>query len=317
MAQRYRKIDPRIWNDEKFRALSREEKLIALYVLTAQSNRLGFFKFSKALAAEDLNMPVETFSKGFDKVCKALAWRFDEEARVLLIPKWFRYNCPDNPNTLKSCLEDLHELPRTPLVSEFALCVQYLPQALHETFRKGLEERYGERYLERLGERYGERYPQRMPHQEQEQEQEQEKEQEQEQEVEVSSARSQAIDAKPPPEQAGSSPPFLVFPTRGKEDSFSITDQDVAEYERLYPGLDVRCELRKALAWIRASPDRMKTAKGMPRFIVNWLNRAVDSARGTTRGPTATANGALSDLERRNLEATRLWLAQKEQQHAN
>jgi len=280
MAQRYRKIDPRIWNDEKFRALSREEKLIALYVLTAQSNRLGFFKFSKALAAEDLNMPVETFSKGFDKVCKALAWRFDEEARVLLIPKWFRYNCPDNPNTLKSCLEDLHDLPRTPLVSEFALCVQYLPQTLHETFRKGLEERYGERYLERLGERsgeryqerYGERYPQRMPHQEQEQEQEKE----QEQEVEVSSARSQAIDAKPPPEEGASSPPFLVFPTRGKMSSFSVTEQDVTEYERLYPSLDVRCELRKALAWIRASPDRMKTAKGMPRFIVNWLNRATE-----------------------------------------
>lgn len=302
MAPRYRKIDPRIWNDEKFRALSREEKLIALYVLTAQSNRLGFFKFSKALAAEDLNMPVETFAKGFEKVCKALAWRFDPEARVLLIPKWFRYNCPENPNVLKSCLEDLHDLPRTPLVSEFALCVQYLPQTLHETFRKGLEERYGERY------------PQRMPHQEQEQEQEQEKEQEQE--VEVSSARSQAIDAKPPPEQVGSSPPFLVFPTRGKVDAFSVTEQDVAEYERLYSGLDVRCELRKALAWIRASPDRMKTAKGMPRFIVNWLNRAVDHARGTPRGLTATANGGLSDLERRNLEATRLWLAQKEQQHA-
>jgi len=67
-----------------------------------------------------------------------------------------------------------------------------------------------------------------------------------------------------------------VFPTRGKVDAFSVTEQDVAEYERLYPGLDVRCELRKALAWIRASPDRMKTAKGMPRFIVNWLNRATE-----------------------------------------
>lgn len=158
MAPRYRKIDPRIWNDEKFRALSREEKLIALYVLTAQSNRLGFFKFSKALAAEDLNLPVETFAKGFEKVCKALAWRFDPEARVLLIPKWFRYNCPENPNVLKSCLEDLHELPQTPLISEFASCIQYLPQTFHETFREGLQEHS----------------PKPCPNQEQEQEQEQE-----------------------------------------------------------------------------------------------------------------------------------------------
>ena len=158
MAPRYRKIDPRIWNDEKFRALSREEKLIALYVLTAQSNRLGFFKFSKALAAEDLNMPVETFAKGFEKVCKALAWRFDSEARVLLIPKWFRYNCPENPNVLKSCLDDLHELPQTTLISEFASCVVYLPQTFHETFQEGLLERYPKPCLD----------------QEQEQEQEQE-----------------------------------------------------------------------------------------------------------------------------------------------
>ena len=128
-----------------------------------------------------------------------------------------------------------------------------------------------------------------------------------------SSARSQAIDAKPPPEDGVSSPPFLVFPTRGKVDAFSVTEQDVAEYERLYPGLDVRCELRKALAWIRASPDRMKTAKGMPRFIVNWLNRAVDN-RSASQAPP---NPLVSDLERRNLEATRLWLAQKEQQHAH
>ena len=58
---RYRKIDPRTWKDEKFRVLLSEEKLIAFYVITAQSNRIGLFNFSPAMAAEDL----ETFSKPF------------------------------------------------------------------------------------------------------------------------------------------------------------------------------------------------------------------------------------------------------------
>ncbi|TMQ30091.1 MAG: hypothetical protein E6K65_06690 [Nitrospirae bacterium] len=45
MAARYRKIDPRIWTDEKFRLLTGEQQRIALYILTAQTNRIGRFSF--------------------------------------------------------------------------------------------------------------------------------------------------------------------------------------------------------------------------------------------------------------------------------
>ena len=62
---RYRKIDPRTWKDEKFRGLSSEEQLIVFYVLTAQSNRIGLFNFSPAMAAEDLDTLPQTFLKGF------------------------------------------------------------------------------------------------------------------------------------------------------------------------------------------------------------------------------------------------------------
>ena len=60
---RYRKIDPRVWKDEKFFRLNPEEKLIALYVITAQSNRIGLFSFSSAMACEELGMDSETFAK--------------------------------------------------------------------------------------------------------------------------------------------------------------------------------------------------------------------------------------------------------------
>jgi len=288
MAPRYRKIDPRIWNDEKFRALSREEKLIALYVLTAQSNRLGFFRFSKALAAEDLNMPVETFAKGFEKVCKALAWRFDEEARVLLVPKWFRYNCPENPNVLKSCLEDLHELPQTPLISEFALCVQYLPQTFHETFRKGLEERFGKPCLD------------------QEQEQEQEQEYTTPACAGVGSEVNQGCTSEPAPattvdSQDGSV--FLRFQCRGPVAWFDVTEELVCEYEQLYPGIDVRSELRKAYAWTLASPHNRKTASGMRRFLVGWLNRA---ANWSSRGATPVVTSSHSSWEEAKAKAQEL-----------
>lgn len=105
--------------------------------------------------------------KSFKTICEILSWEFDEKARVVFIPTWWRYNPPENCNVLKSCLSDLHELPVTKLKEKFVENIRYLPITLHETFRqtfhKGLPKPS----------------PQPSPNQEQEQKQEQEKEQEQ------------------------------------------------------------------------------------------------------------------------------------------
>jgi hypothetical protein len=87
-----------------------------------------------------------------------LSFGWDEEARVLYLPTWWKYNCPENPNVLKACLSDLHEVPQTRLLIEFSRNLKYLPETFHETFRQGLPKPS----------------PQPCPNQEQEQEQEQE-----------------------------------------------------------------------------------------------------------------------------------------------
>ncbi len=51
------------------------------------------------------------------------------------------------------------------------------------------------------------------------------------------------------------------------------SDQLIAWHEQ-YPQLHVASELRKAQAWLDANPTRRKTPFGMPRFLVNWLNKA-------------------------------------------
>ena len=157
---RYRKVDPRFWKDEKIINLPSQEKLIALYLFTGQSNRIGIFNFSPGEAMEDLGIALESFAEGwakpFGNVCRALNLGWDETFRVLYLPTWWKYNCPENPNVLKSCLVDLHEIPQTGLISEFSSNHAYLPETFHQTFREGLAKPS----------------PQRMPHQEQEQEQE-------------------------------------------------------------------------------------------------------------------------------------------------
>ena len=138
MAQRFRKVDPRFWNDERVLRLMTEEKLVALYCFTGQSNRIGLYSFSPGQGAEATALSHETFAKGFKKVREILRLGWDEARRVLYLPTWWKYNTPENPNVLKSCLADLHDVPRTHLFSQFSSNVLYLPETFHPTFRARL-----------------------------------------------------------------------------------------------------------------------------------------------------------------------------------
>jgi uncharacterized phage protein (TIGR02220 family) len=156
---RYRKIDPRFWKDEKIVQLSPEEKLVALYIFTGQSNRIGLFTFSPGEAAEDVGTLPQTFGERFGNVCRTLNLGWDEPYRVLYIPTWWKYNPPENSNNVIGNLKDLDDVPNSHLVDLFAKNLDYLAENLHVTF------------TQTLAKRYPQRYPERSPTQEQEQEQ--------------------------------------------------------------------------------------------------------------------------------------------------
>ena len=79
--------------------------------------------------------------------------------------------------------------------------------------------------------------------------------------------------------------PVLVFPVAGTSAArtWSLTAEQVESWERSYPGVDVTAECRKALAYLEANAK--KTAKGMPRFLVAWLNRTTNQARSSPTRP--------------------------------
>lgn len=82
----------------------------------------------------------------------------------------------------------------------------------------------------------------------------------------------------------------LSYPCRGNPKQWHLTEEQVQKWKDLYPGLDVMGCCRKALAWCEADGRRRKTAKGMPRFLVNWINREVD--RGTSRLEDSNGHGS-------------------------
>lgn len=68
----------------------------------------------------------------------------------------------------------------------------------------------------------------------------------------------------------------LTFPTEGKVKEWHLSGEQLDLWRGLYPSLDVEGECRKALAWVLSKADHRKTAGGMARFLVSWLNRAND-----------------------------------------
>ena len=60
---------------------------------------------------------------------------------------------------------------------------------------------------------------------------------------------------------------------------YEIMENDVVEYEQLYPGIDVRQELRNIKGWCAANPRNRKTRSGAKRFLNSWLSRTQNSAR--------------------------------------
>jgi uncharacterized phage protein (TIGR02220 family) len=148
---RYRKVDPRFWKDEKVIAFSPEEKLVALYLFTGQSNRIGLFSFSPGEAAEDVGTLPQTFGERFGKVCQTLGLGWDETFRVLYIPTWWKYNQPENVNNVLGNLKDLEDVPDCPLFDKFAKNLEFLSANFHETFTQTVAKRYPKRYPKRSG----------------------------------------------------------------------------------------------------------------------------------------------------------------------
>lgn len=67
---------------------------------------------------------------------------------------------------------------------------------------------------------------------------------------------------------------MLVFAVEDAGKIWQLTDAQIAAWVAQFVGLDVAAECGKALAWTDANPTKRKTARGMKRFLVNWLLRA-------------------------------------------
>lgn len=171
---RYKKLYPMFWRDPDVRRLDDSEKVVALYCITShQTNRIGLFVLSPAMASEDLGVTVATFLKRLATVCETLHWGWDESSRVLFIPSWWKWNAPENENVMIGNLKDLLELPETVLLKRFASNTAHVPDYALKTFSETLA-KHCANHAETVPQTVSEPYRNQEQYQEQEHKQEQE-----------------------------------------------------------------------------------------------------------------------------------------------
>lgn len=157
---KYRKIDPFIWNDERFRGLSARGQLAFIFVLTHQHmTAIGAMRGTLAgLATEHKDLDLKAFREALNEgMLKA-----DEKACFIWAPKFLKYNPPESPNVVKAWEKALILLPECSLKKHLIRSVIAYLKGFKKAFREALPEVFAKGL------------PKTMPNQEQEQEQEQE-----------------------------------------------------------------------------------------------------------------------------------------------
>lgn len=157
---RYRKVDPRMWGDAKFRRLSHDAQRVWFYLLTGPETTSlpGIIVAGPAALAEAIGLEPKAFREAFGEVLFQGMAKADTEARLVWLPNSARYNIPESPNVVRSWRSHWDNVPECPLKVEAFRELQAFCEALGEGFAKAFREGCA----------------QPSPNQEQEQEQEQE-----------------------------------------------------------------------------------------------------------------------------------------------
>ena len=126
---RYRKIDPRIWNDAKFRKLGDDGQLAFMFVLTHPSmTSLGAMRATVEGLAAERAWPPQRFADAIRDAIADGMLEVNRDASYMGVPNFLKYNEPEGPNSvIKAWVEALDLIPECPEKSKLASrCRLYL-----------------------------------------------------------------------------------------------------------------------------------------------------------------------------------------------
>ncbi len=241
----YTRVESRFWQDEKMRNVSDDARYLMLYLLTSpHRNILGLYFLPFPYACFDLGWDEKRFKKALEELLKIGSIAYDTISHVVHVKNYLKHNPLENPNQVKNAIEKLNELPKTHLFRSLLTVI--------EQFDKPFMQPLIERLQERLGQPGTGTGSVTVTVTE-----------------EVSMHGAEAAPCQP------TAPPIITLTLNDKTE-YPVTEEQVEEWMKLYPAVDVKQELRKMKGWLDANPSKRKTKKGILRFINNWLSKEQD-----------------------------------------
>lgn len=140
---RFKKVDPRIWSDKKFKnmtPLAPGGQALWLFLLTNPSyGRVpGLLNLGFGAVQDSLNWPKESLGESFRECFIATLFFADFDAKLIWLPKAILYNKPQNPNIVLSWRDEINSLPEC-FLRDQALLSLYLALAnLGEPYTKAM-----------------------------------------------------------------------------------------------------------------------------------------------------------------------------------
>jgi hypothetical protein len=134
-------VQTRFWIDPGMRALSRDSRLIALYLATGpHTTMLGCFRCPKSYIAEDLDCSLAIVEAGFAALSALDFFTYDEKTGWCVVHDFFKWNPIHNPSHALGVEKLFEQVPREGAV--FQKCcalLQQSPKYLRAEFVKGLK----------------------------------------------------------------------------------------------------------------------------------------------------------------------------------
>lgn len=146
---RYRSVECRTWDDEKFVALSAPQanaQTLWLYLLTGRSTGVipGLYVFSVAEVAERFGWTTKATRACFDEILKCGMAVHDERTRLLWLPNALSRKCnqPASPNVVRSWGRAWIELPPCELKARSGKSIRETLASIGEGFAKAFDEAF-------------------------------------------------------------------------------------------------------------------------------------------------------------------------------
>lgn len=139
-------IDAKLWQDERFRSMNDDGKLVFLFLLThPDMTALGAMRASIGGLADELGWSIRKFRRATEQVFSRGMVEFDADHGWLCVPDFLRHQEPERPTWIaKRWVEALRELPECPGKQRLiARCRDYLsaksPRYLRSVGARALE----------------------------------------------------------------------------------------------------------------------------------------------------------------------------------